>query len=370
MKAHIIYRNYLNASGTEMSVGGIQTYITNLSVLLRNRGYYVSIYQKANNDFKIEYEGCTINGFAFEGRERELPQFLYGKCRPTINLESDILIFGCETFAVKNDVPRTIGIQHGISWDKPNRTGCSKVLYFLDYAYQAYKSWLTIKRVSNVNKLVCVDYNFVNWYRALVAYPGTETIVIPNFTPIPAKTEYKHNSDTINIIFARRFFIYRGTRIFTKAIKQILQDYNNIHVYIAGEGPDEKYLHDELDKFSNISFLKYKSQDSLSVHRDKHIAVIPTLGSEGTSLSLLEAMASQCAVICTNVGGMVNVVIDHYNGIVISPNEDELYHSLIELIENRDLRIFTSEKAYDTVAQAFSLDRWSDKWKKLISDLY
>ncbi|WP_420491566.1 glycosyltransferase [Neobacillus drentensis] len=52
------------------------------------------------------------------------------------------------------------------------------------------------------------------------------------------------------------------------------------------------------------------------------------LGSEGTSLSLLEAMAAKCAEIATNVGGMTNIILDNYNGLIINPDESELYLAL------------------------------------------
>lgn len=351
-----------------MSLGGIQTYITNLSIVLRNCGYNISIYQKSNEDFKVEYDGCTINGFAFEGNEKGLPRFLYEKCRPFIILDTDILIFGCETFAVKNDVPRTIGIQHGIFWDKPNRVGCSNVIYFADYVYQAYKSWLTIKRIKNIKKLVCVDYNFVNWYRALVAYPKVETTVIPNFSHIPEVNIDKNKYRTVNIIFARRFYDYRGTRIFAEAIKKVISTYTNITVTVAGEGPDEGYFHQQFDMYPQINITKYNSEDALKLHADKHIAVIPTLGSEGTSLSLLEAMASKCAVICTNVGGMTNIVIDGYNGLMINPNEGDLYQAIKRLVDDEELRSALSERAFETVENAFSHELWTKRWKTVIEE--
>lgn len=253
-------------------------------------------------------------------------------------------------------------------WDKPNRVGCSQTMFLLDYVMKAVRSWKIISRIKMVDQVVCVDHNFVNWYRALVAHPQAELKVIPNFSQIPER-QIEKKDDIINIIFARRFFDYRGTRIFADAIEKILNEYKNINVTVAGDGPDKEYLHIKLEKFENVSFITYKSDESLKVHSDKHIAIIPTLGSEGTSLSLLEAMASHCAVICTNVGGMTNIVIDKYNGLMINPDERKLYKSIKLLLDNKKLIEQLSNRAYDTVKNSFSLTKWKNSWKEVINNL-
>ena len=142
--------------------------------------------------------------------------------------------------------------------------------------------------------------------------------------------------------------------------------FDNIRITIAGDGPDKEFMTKELGIFNNVKFITYASGDSLIIHEDKDIAVIPTLGSEGTSLSLLEAMSAQCAVICTNVGGMTNVVIDHYNGLMINPDENSLYDAMKELISNPELRKTLSLKGYETLKNSFSLSKWSISWKRAL----
>ena len=137
-------------------------------------------------------------------------------------------------------------------------------------------------------------------------------------------------------------------------------------ITIAGEGPDERLLRDNLAYYSHVRFIRYDSNDSLQVHSDMHIAVIPTIGSEGTSLSLLEAMAAGCAVVCTNVGGMTNVVIDGYNGLLITPNEDELYHSIKRLLDNDIERQEIAKRGYESIVSSFSFDKWRNSWRRVL----
>lgn len=229
------------------------------------------------------------------------------------------------------------------------------------------KSWRTIKRLSNISEVVCVDYNFINWYRSLVAYPRVKMTVIPNFCELPQFVPIKPTT-CVNIIFARRFYPYRGTRLLTEALFMIIKEHPNVNLIIAGEGPDESFLKMSFSNIaSSVRFIKYDSADSLAIHKDMHIALIPTLGSEGTSLSLLEAMAAGCVPICTNVGGMTNVILDHYNGIMISPDVESLYGAIKEVVENEKLREQLSKNAYNTACASFGLYRWQNAWQKVIN---
>ena len=363
MTTHIIYNNFLTPDGNKMSIGGIQTYITNLIAVLQHLEHKIIIHQIANFDFHHTYNGYQVYGYNIP-KNRKTNQNLILRAQKNINQGTDLVIFGCETCAVKHLKCRTIGIQHGIFWDKPEHIGCSGFKYNYIFLKKMIKAWLTIKRISNLSEIICVDYNFVNWYRSLVAYQQVKTTVIPNFCKVPISLPPKPNN-SINIIFARRFFPYRGTRIMAEALTKILQEYPNVKLIIAGEGPDENYLR---KKFHNTTteFIKYQSEDSLIIHKDCHIALIPTLGSEGTSLSLLEAMASGCTTICTNVGGMTNIVLDHYNGIMITPDTESLYYAVKEVIDNEKLRMYLSQNAYVTAQKVFSLSRWQRAWEKVI----
>lgn len=368
--AHIIYRNYLMPDGEGMSIGGIQTYLTNLVEVLFGLGYHSVIYHRGDKDFHKQIsDHLDVYGF-FRPVEkvRGLNKMLYDNVQPRIHPENgDILVFGCESMAVKTDgrVP-VFGVQHGISWDIPHQ-GLSKTQYAYLYLKKQYHAWQTAQRIKNIDHLVCVDCNFINWYKALVPCPQVKLYYVPNFSATPTEPVVKPDAkEGVNIIFARRFEPQRGTRLFMAVAKRLVKEYEDVRITIAGDGTDEKLLKSNLKSYPQVKFIRYQSQESLAIHADKHIAVVPTLGSEGTSLSLLEAMASGCAVVCTNVGGMTNIVIDGYNGLMIAPEEEELYQALKRLIEDEALRAAVAKRGYESVVAAFSLNKWQTSWKKIL----
>lgn len=370
MRAHIIYPNYLNPDGDGMSIGGIQTYIANLIPVCRNEGYEVHIYQRSTVGFTKNFDNAIIHGYQHQDAfTYTLFRYMFDCAKENISQSEDIIIFGSDACVVPCPGYRSVAIQHGIWWDiAADKQPCSSLKYLYHFLLKSRMAWCTIKRDALVRTLVCVDYNFVNWYRALTLYPKNVLRVIPNFSRLPESMPVK-DAEPIRIIFARRLNTYRGTRLFANAITRIISEYPDIHITVAGTGPDEQYMKDKLGNMAGVTFTTYRSEDSLRIHSDKHIAVIPTTGSEGTSLSLLEAMSSGCAVICTNVGGMTNIVIDHYNGIMISPDEEELYLAIRELINDRQLRNTLATRAYDTVQHSFSLEIWKNKWAQIIREI-
>ncbi len=366
MRAHILYPNYLKPDGNGVSIGGVQTYITNLISVLLSEGYEVHIYQRSTADFTVSHSGATVHGYWHrELYSKTLFRYLFDRARARIDALNDLLIFGADVCIVPCPGYNSIAIQHGIFWDIAQQQECSKLKYLCHYLQKAHMAWDTIQRAAQVKTLVCVDHNFVNWYRALTLYPKNKLCVVPNFCETPDAIPQKEVSP-LRIIFARRFQTYRGTRLFTHTLQRILPEYPDMQVTIAGSGPDEQYMRERLQHLPGVTFTTYDSSDSIRMHSDKHIAVVPTTGSEGTSLSLLEAMGSGCAVVCTNVGGMTNIVLDHYNGIMISPDEEELYCAIKELADNPDLRYRLAMRAYDTVCNSFSLDIWRAKWSRII----
>jgi len=346
------------------TIGGMQTYLLDLIIVLNEIGLYPHVIVSAPSNQRVDCKDYEIIGYqtksddlAHELVDRFVLEF--GNVQEMVLFATDGIISRSKTFE------HALAIQHGICWDIPRnrkrsllRMVCSK----------AYSSFRMIKRLNKISTLVCVDYNFVNWLRTQVNYIDQKIVVIPNYTHIAP--HYIKPSDRISIIFARRLEIYRGTRVFTDAIIKVLHHYPQVDVTIAGDGPDEHYLREQFKAYNDrVHFIRYTSEKALEIHSDKHIAIIPSIGSEGTSLSLLEAMSAQCAVVCSNVGGMTNVVINGYNGLIIDAgNSDSLFTALDDLIEHPEKRERIAQTGYATVKQSFSYERWAQQWKKVIKE--
>ena len=99
------------------------------------------------------------------------------------------------------------------------------------------------------------------------------------------------------------------------------------------------------------------------------LVIIPSLGSEGTSLIAIEAMAAGKPVIATNVGGLTNLIIDGYNGILCYPTKDSLYESIKRIIEDPYERKRIGRNARAVAKESFTYKIWSQRWHRVIDDI-
>lgn len=358
----ILYSRYLNEKH-EVTIGGVQTYITDLCQICLELDIKVRIVQFASQDFVYDMpNGVKCFGFyVSEKKAKKRYQILYDKSVMTRDSEDTITLFATDNIIPRKVKGRALAIQHGIFWDMP----AVKERFWLKQILARMRHITDLKqRMDKIETLICVDYNFVNWYRTQVDTIKSNVKIIPNYTKI--MPPINKPDDVVNIIFARRLFNYRGTRVFTSAIKMVLENNSNVRVTIAGSGPDEQFMKDNLSSFSNVIFTKYESNESLYIHKTQHIAVVPSTGSEGTSLSLLEAMSAQCAVVCTDIGGLTNIVLDGFNGKMVEAGSvEQLYEAIKFLIENADERQRLAENGYQTVKSAFSKEKWVQSWKRV-----
>ena len=123
--------------------------------------------------------------------------------------------------------------------------------------------------------------------------------------------------------------------------------------------------------WSEIGDLRsYASKDEMKqAYTAADMALIPTKYCEGTSLSCIEAMASGVALIVTNVGGLPNLVIDDFNGKIISPVEEDLESAICELIEDKKLRKKLIKNGLEVASSSFNKSIWEQRWIKEISSM-
>ena len=216
--------------------------------------------------------------------------------------------------------------------------------------------------------MICVDYNYVNWLRSQTVDRTLRYRVIPNFAePMPPRTECNENRP-IRLLFARRFEKIRGVELLYTLLPRLLNRYPQLTVTLAGGGSMESDLHQRFTNEPRITFTVYDAKQSVQFHRDYDLAIIPTIGSEGTSLSLLEAMAAGCAVVCSDVGGMTNIILDGYNGRIVAPDAEAFEQAICELIDDPAARLAMAERGRQTAAAAFSLERWQKQWRAVLEE--
>lgn len=375
-KLIMIYPNFLDRHGECRRVGGVETYLWNLAKLANELNWKPELVQLTTNPFDVKHDILRVIGIRL-ARWRNKRRLYHAAVRRVAS-HADVLLFGADHISVKTYYPRSISINHGIGWDLAARYQRSNPLLrnrllgtlYKRLANRQYRHWF-----ENAPNRVCVDYNMMNWYRTQVdRVEHLRYWVIPNFAAIPPRTlvDWKrHESDTIRVLFARRYVDYRGALIMAHVAARWLRVNTHGHFTFAGEGPCEaqmrSILHDVSDR---VEFTKYDPDDTTAFHQRFHVAVVPSFASEGTSLSVAEAMASGCCVIATAVGGIPQMILNGYNGILVPPgHQDAIYEALSKVAADRLWRLALAQRAYDIAAVTYSLQRWKASWTEVLQEV-
>lgn len=377
MKIAFIYYNFYDHKNKSIHLGGAEHYIYRLTEICAEIGHEPIVVQIAGDHFETAYQHIKIIGvrppikhFNFNNK------LLYEAALAHIDIEKDLVVFAADLCSVKTDNPRCISINHGLFWDYPTSMSGGPYPYKLDgFVGRLYKGYIKLRMrrlFDNCNNRVCVDYNFLNWYRTVTNNLSSKTItVVPNFARIADEEQLsqRHSGERIKILFARRFAEYRGTRIMAQAAREILQRYPDVEFTFAGDGPDKEYLLQMMGGESRVTFTQFGVEESLAMNLKHDICVIPSLAAEGTSLSVAEAMGAGKVVVASNVGGITNMIIDGYNGLLINPDADSLVQALSKVIDDEELRISLGRAAYATCKHSFSYQRWKKAWVNIIENL-
>ena len=148
--------------------------------------------------------------------------------------------------------------------------------------------------------------------------------------------------------------------------KELLRTAANVSFTFAGDGSDREWIAEQFRDCPRVTVQKYPSDAMHAVHLKHDISVVPSLGSEGTTLSVVEAMGAGCVVVASPVGGITNMVIDGFNGLLVAPTTQDVSERLRELLNNRNERIRLAETGYQTASSAFSIASWKRQWRRVL----
>jgi glycosyltransferase involved in cell wall biosynthesis len=159
----------------------------------------------------------------------------------------------------------------------------------------------------------------------------------------------------------------KGVTYLLQAMPKVVKEFPDITLIIAGDGPlleslKKETLNLRLDK--NIYFVGPRL-DMPELLKLFDLYVLPSLW-EGLPMVLLEAMAAECPIVATNVGGNGTVIKHKENGSLIeAKNPEKLALEIIKLLSKKDLRIRYSNNSFKLFLKKFTADIMTRKYELL-----
>jgi glycosyltransferase involved in cell wall biosynthesis len=159
----------------------------------------------------------------------------------------------------------------------------------------------------------------------------------------------------------------KGITYLLKAMPEIIRHFPNITLLIAGEGPLEGKLKEEvlalgIDK--NVRFIGPRL-DIPEVLKVLNLYVLSSLW-EGLPMVVLEAMAAKCPIVATNVGGTHRVITHRKNGSLVEPkNPEALSSEIIRVLSDKPLRSSYIQQSLKILKKKFTVEIMTNQYQKL-----
>lgn len=185
-----------------------------------------------------------------------------------------------------------------------------------------------------------------------------------NFNP-----SYLRKRNTFNIGIIARLTPLKGHRYFLKAISKVIRCIPKVRAFVIGEASPNKARYKEellilvrqLGISSYVEFLG-KSSDIPKALLDLDVLVMATTTHEAFGRVIIEANAVGVPVIATKVGGVVDIIEDDKNGLLVSPKDPEaIAKNILRLHKNKELVKSLTDEARKKTEELFSLAAMVDK---------
>lgn len=363
-KVFILYSRYYSYREKRYEIGGIETYISNLTDVVRKLGHEPHVVFASESTVDDRRDDGTFC-HSIQGDMNTPTKTLVDRALTQGDAENDIFLFGTSSLVRGHPFKNSLAIQHGIYWDTTDFKG-RQLIGTTALLARVAQGKRQLNFHSLVSQMVCVDLNYVNWMRALSVANRLPYRYIPNFADTSAPVPERPDDGRVRIVFARRFEPIRGCGLLMEVMPRVLAGHPEVELAVAGGGSMEAELHERFDGDPRVTFTRYDAAESVAFHGRFDIALVPSVASEGTSLSLLEAMAAGCAVVATDVGGISNIVLNGHNGVLVRPEAEELRRGLELLIGDAALRRRLARNARQTVEDSFSRNRWAKAWSEVL----
>lgn len=360
---------FFDYDGGNYYSGGAERYLIDLHDVCAKMGYNLDIYQNANKPYFRKFSNINVIGLPLKDlkphysenfMKKQTDNYIYSsKSQCQLNIYSAFQECWPKCFSP------SIGISHGVSWD---HKFCK--------AYDGIDFWqnkrLFIESAQMCDRLVSVDTNTANWFQTIDFDIGNQKFkVIPNYVDtkeFSPSENYLEKKEKIVITYPRRLYEARGLYLALEAADLLLKKYKNLEFRFVGKGFDEDLNRiKEYQKRWPNKILCYSCSpyEMYKVYKDTDISLIPTLYSEGTSLSCLEAMSSGNFVIASRIGGLTDLIINGYNGFLIEPTVEDFYETIENIILHYDELSILRKRAIET-AQVMNKDIWKERWTKIL----
>lgn len=165
---------------------------------------------------------------------------------------------------------------------------------------------------------------------------------------------------------------WKGHPEFLEAIRQLRAAWPSCRGLVVGEGPYRPVVETEIRRLDldGAVILTGHREDIREVLAALDVIVSASIGAEGVSQALVQALAMRRPVVATRVGSVHELIRDGETGLVVPPRDARaLAEGIRTLLEDRGKAAELAARGRRLVEQTFSVDRMVERIEALHREL-
>lgn len=192
-------------------------------------------------------------------------------------------------------------------------------------------------------------------------------------------TEFKFNSfekelknkESINLLYLARVEKQKGIYLTIDAFILLKPKFKNLKLYIAGDGSEYESIINKYKDNKDIEILGFiSSEEKKKYFCLADIYIFPTSHNEGMPNSVLEAMLFGLPVITSPIGGIVDIIRERENGMLLKSFDSNEIAQLIEiLILDNTLREKISLNNFNESRKKYTTTQVIDRLESIYNSL-
>ncbi len=174
--------------------------------------------------------------------------------------------------------------------------------------------------------------------------------------------------DRVVLGMVGRVHFWKGQDYFLKIAGVLTKQFPQLAFVLVGDPfPGYEYLYGEMDKImdengirENVYLCGYR-EDIGNIFNAFDIFILPSILPDPAPAVVTEAMAASKAVVVTEQGGAVEMIVNNESGILIPLNNPQLAaEKIAPLIQNSELRKEIGANAHERIIQYFSREVFNE----------
>jgi lipopolysaccharide heptosyltransferase II len=170
--------------------------------------------------------------------------------------------------------------------------------------------------------------------------------------------------DDFNVAIIGRITPLKGHLYFIKAMARVLRSVPRLKIWIVGDAPASKEAYKEEVQVLVRRLGLWHCTEFLGTQRDipgilahLDLVVLATTTHEAFGRVIIEAMASGVPVVATKVGGVVDIIQDGKNGLLVPPADPKsMADAVMRIFKDPQLARELAENAYAQVKEKYNLE--------------